>query len=152
MSETLAVSRAIQNKSSRFSALRELVKYMPEVLSETLEVARSIQDKSSRLSALSDLAEYIPELMSEALTLVYSIQNETSRADVLSKLIPKFKVIETDFAVWQDVVHTLAHRNRKSFLEDIPKLAPAMISLCGGDKTVLNLVVEAMRDVCRQWP
>ena len=90
--------------------------------------------------------------MSEALALVRSIQSESNRADALSGLVPKLKTIETDFVVWQEVLHILSYRDRKSFLADIPKLAPAMISLSGGDKTVLNLVVEAIRDVCLQWP
>lgn len=96
---------------------------------------------------------HIPKsLMSKMLTLACSMKNVSAKADALHWLLPKLKVIETDVTVWQEVLHGLSYRNRQDFLTDIPKLTPAIIALSGEDKTVLNLVVEAMRDVCLQWP
>jgi hypothetical protein len=40
--------------------------------------------------------------------------------------------------------------DRPTLLLNIPKLAPAIIHL--SDRSTLNLVVQAMREVCQQWP
>ena len=90
--------------------------------------------------------------MNDALAVAFSIQNEFCRVSALNGVIPKLDIVRTDFAVWEEFVHSLAYQDRMSFLSDIAKLAPAMISLSGGDTKVLELVVDAMRDVCRQWP
>jgi hypothetical protein len=39
---------------------------------------------------------------------------------------------------------------RPHLLLNIPKLAPAIIHL--SDRSTLSLVVQAMREVCQQWP
>jgi hypothetical protein len=48
------------------------------------------------------------------------------------------------------MLQTLACRDRSQLLLDIPKLAPAIIHL--SDRSTLNLIVQAMREVCQQWP
>ena len=90
--------------------------------------------------------------MSEVLEVARTLQSEYSRVKPLIRLVSKLKTIETDITIWEDVLHTLAYLDRKSFLADTPNLAPVMIRLSGDDTAVVPLVVEAMRDVCSQWP
>ncbi|MEO1353748.1 MAG: NB-ARC domain-containing protein [Cyanobacteria bacterium J06635_15] len=154
MSEALEVARTIQSESDRAAALSGLAQYLPESqLSEALAVARTIQDESDRAAALSGLAQYLPESqLSEALAVARTIQDEYSRADALSGLLPQLKIIEIDVVLWCEVMHTLVYQDRKAFVAILPELSPGILSLSGGDKTALKLVVEAMRDICGQWP
>ncbi|MFG6105395.1 NB-ARC domain-containing protein [Leptothoe sp. EHU-05/26/07-4] len=154
VNEVLILIRSMEYENERAIALSMTSPYMSETeMSKELARARSMESEHSLVKVLSALVENLPEsLLHEAFNIVCLMQDEFTQVEALSELLPKLTIIETDFTVWQEVLHTLSHRDRKSFLEDIPNLAPAMISLSGGDKTVLNLVVEAMRDVCRQWP
>ncbi|MFG6105343.1 NB-ARC domain-containing protein [Leptothoe sp. EHU-05/26/07-4] len=138
--------------SPRTIALCELAPYLSEELLRKA-LAMLDQDKFSQVDALYGLAPYLSkELLGEALKIAYLIHDESSRIDALCGLLPTLKIIEKDFVVLKEVLHTLACRDRKAFLADIPKLAPAIISLSGGDTKALELVVDEIRDVCRQWP
>jgi NB-ARC domain/APAF-1 helical domain len=152
LSEALEVACGIQSEDDRAKALSGLAPYLPEnLLSEALEVACGIQSESSRAHALSGLATHLPEnLLSEALEVSHGIQSESSRADALSGLATQIDLKYVNSPFWSKVLHTLAHRNRKHLLEDISKLAPAIIKL--SDRSTLILVVQAMREVCQQWP
>ncbi|MFG6105324.1 NB-ARC domain-containing protein [Leptothoe sp. EHU-05/26/07-4] len=159
ISEALEVIGSIHNESTRATSLKKLVQkyfqYKPEIMREVLKMVRSIQQESIRGNTLIGLAQYWPEnLISEVLEVFQTIQDESIRAKVSSKgLLPvKLKLIGTDIASWKEVLHINAHEGRQAFLKNLPKLAPAMITLSGEDKTVLNLVVDEMRNVCRQWP
>ena len=90
--------------------------------------------------------------MSDALAVAQSIQSEYFKASVLRRFLPKIQKNEFGILLFQEFLYVLTYRDRKSFLADIPNLAPAIISLSGGDTKALELVVDAIRDVCRQWP
>mgnify|MGYP001795022324 FL=1 len=155
ISEVLLLTCSIQDENFHHSCiLGKMVEYLPEkLMNEALAVPCSIKDDSYRAAALQVLAPYLPEkLIKKALDIACSIQDEHHRAEALSGLIPRLKTIETNFIVWKEILHLLAYGDRELFLTDIPNLAPAIISLSGGDKKALQLVVGAMRDVCRQWP
>ena len=144
----------VQNEASRVNVLRGLAQYLPEsLMAKALEVARSLQNEASRAEALWGLTRYLPEsLMAEALEAARSIQDEKHRDSALSGLLPQLKTLETDIALWHEVLHTLAYQDRKQFVAHIPKLSPAILSLSGGDQQALKKMVQAMIDVCRQWP
>jgi NTP pyrophosphatase (non-canonical NTP hydrolase) len=150
VSEALEGARTIQNDSERAFALIELASHLPEnLLPEALEVARGIQSDSGKAFALIELASHLPEnLLPEALEVARGIQSDSDRASALIGLYVNLKFF--NFPFWSEVLCTLAHRDRKSLLEDIPKLAPAIIHL--SDRSTLNLVVQAIREVCQQWP
>jgi NB-ARC domain/APAF-1 helical domain len=150
--EALEVVRSIQDEFSRADALSWSAPYLLEsLLSEALEVARGIQDDSFRAYALRGLVPHLPEnLLSEALEVARGIQDEFSRANALSGLAPHINLKFFNFPFWSEMLHTLSNRDRSQLLQDIPKLAPAIIHL--SDRSTLNLVVQAMREVCQQWP
>jgi NB-ARC domain/APAF-1 helical domain len=182
VSEALDVVRSIQDKVYRVNALVGLVPYISDIVSDTLAEAYSIQDKVYRVNALVGLAPYLSGVGSDSLGVVRSICDEFQRANALIALVPymsehmliesfnvacgiqdkdcrcrvfRFFIAETNLgffhvSFWPEVLHALSSRDRKHLLEDIPKLAPAIIHL--SDRSTLNLVVQAMREVCQQWP
>jgi NB-ARC domain/APAF-1 helical domain len=151
LSAALEVARGVQDDSERTRLLIALVPHIPDIIPEALDVAFNIQGEYYRTSALITLAPLLPEnLLSEALDVAFNIQNDSARASVLSGLVSQVDLKSFNFPFWSEVLHTLAHRDRKHLLEDIPKLAPAIIHL--SDRSTLNLVVQAMREVCQQWP
>ena len=110
-----------------------------------------IQSELCRAMVLSGLAPYLPEsMLCEALELMRAIQNESDRAIAMSGLAPQIDLKLLDFPLWKEILHSLSHHHRKSFLADIPNLAPAIIEL--SDRSALPLVAEAINDVCHQWP
>jgi NB-ARC domain/APAF-1 helical domain len=152
LSEALEVARGIESELDRAIALSWLAPHLPEnLLSEALEVIRGIQVESSRADALGWLAPHLPEnLLSEALEVARGIQVKSSRAFVLSELASHINLKFFNLPFWSEMLHILAHSDRKHLLQDIPKLAPAIIHL--SDRSTLNLVLQAIREVCQQWP
>jgi DNA transposition AAA+ family ATPase len=151
-SEALEAALSIKSEFDRANVLRELAPHLSEnLLLETLKIVRGIQDEYPRAYALSELAPHLSEnLLLETLEIVRGIQDEYTRAYALSELAPYINMRLFNFPFWSEALHTLSHRDRKHLLQDIPKLAPAIIHL--SDRSTLNLVVQAMREVCQQWP
>ncbi|MEM7067051.1 MAG: NB-ARC domain-containing protein [Cyanobacteria bacterium P01_B01_bin.77] len=153
-SEALEAVFSMQSGYDQAEAIVDLAPYLPEsLLPKAIEITRSIQGECYQAEAIRGLAPYLPELLlPKIIEMAHSIQDEYYRAKALSGLVHMLKTIETDFDAWQNLVHTLAYQDRQFFLTNIPKLAPAIISLSGGGTKALELVVEAMQDVCHQWP
>ena len=153
--EALALAPSL-SEFFRLRLLRGLSKYMPtEFINTALNVTRSLQ-LADRSTVLIDFAHHLPEeyrlgVLSEALEVTRSIPSKRTCAQRLSWLLSELKLIETDVLLWQEVLHMLANKSRSSFILDIPKLCPAILSLSRGDKISLQLVIKSMRDVCRQW-
>ena len=85
LSEALALTRGIGDKSKRAKVLGRLAPYLPEsLLPEALEIARAIGDEYERASALTGLASHLPEsLLSEALEIARGIDYKSYRASAL---------------------------------------------------------------------
>ncbi|NET68859.1 MAG: hypothetical protein F6K63_32490 [Moorea sp. SIO1G6] len=151
--EALEAARVITDQFQRAIVLSNLARHLHQILPEDLEAARAIiTDESNRAIALILLARHWPEsLLPEVLQMARTIQSEYHRADVFSGLIenPHFSLQE-DVSLWQEFLHTLACRDRQSFLTDLVNLSPTIISL--GGKEALAAIVEAIKDVSRWWP
>ena len=182
LSEALSVTREISDASERASALIALAPQLPELLPEALSVTWEISDASERASVLSELALLLPELLPEALSATREISNASDRASVLSALAPHLppELLQTVFGlielfgdkyhsalIWQGLLlrlgdmqvdiacftkclDTLAYRGRQDFLRSLPCLKDTLTRL--GGKNTLALCLEAMREVCAQWP
>ncbi|MEM6839896.1 MAG: hypothetical protein AAF609_24050, partial [Cyanobacteria bacterium P01_C01_bin.120] len=150
--EALEITRQISAESARALALRTLAKYLPpELWPEALEITRQISDESARASALSALAKYLPpELLPEAIDLVESFDDRYYAASAWSGLLPRLEELPIDAVGFTKVLATLGYRDRKDFLSDFPSLRNTLMRL-GGDG-VLKPCLQAMREVCTQWP
>jgi hypothetical protein len=148
--EALEVAHNVQ-LSYRIIALSHLVPQLPEVALEALERVRTIQDDASKTHELIGLIHYLPQsLMQEALDMVLGMNDEFSRAQAFSVLFSKMSLSSINIHFLFKIMYSLAHRERKDFLLDIPKLAPTIIDL--GGYSALRLTVQAIQEVCRQWP
>jgi hypothetical protein len=72
------------------------------------------------------------------------------RSRVLKDAISRMDRKLFKFPAWSEMLHTLSHQDRNKLLEEIPKLLPAIVYL--SDRSTLKLVVEAIQEVCEQWP
>ncbi|NEO75121.1 MAG: hypothetical protein F6J99_02125 [Moorea sp. SIO4G3] len=150
--QALEVARAISDEYSRADALSNLTPHLPQILPEALEATRALTNQSSRAYPLSTLAPHCPQsLLPEVLEMAQAIQSEYHRAYAFSGLIenPNFSLQE-DVYLWQEFLHTLAFRDRESFLRYLVDLSPTIISL--GGKEALAAIVEGIKDVSRWWP
>ncbi|MEO0396445.1 MAG: apoptotic protease-activating factor, partial [Cyanobacteria bacterium P01_A01_bin.137] len=149
--ETLKVTRQIQNEYSRSGALRGLAEHLPELLPEALEVTRQIQAESYRSSALRGLAEHLPEpLWSEVLDIVWDIKDKYYCAIALQGFLSYSEQLSKSFTQWTGVIDVLAYQDRAQLLNALPKIRSMMISL--GNEQAFSETLQAVRDVCRQWP
>ncbi|MGK7911678.1 MAG: NB-ARC domain-containing protein [Synechococcus sp.] len=180
--EALEATCRIQSETFRAFALIGLYKYLPpELLGEALEAARGIQSEYSRASALRGLCERQPELTGEALEAARGIQSESSRADALRELrmnsnfelVDLMEIVESfnDF-YWRakaasgliqhprfgeislveclDILSKIACLGRKELFSSYPYVVlPIRRHL--GNETVARSV-QAIKDVCKQWP
>ncbi|WP_040695658.1 hypothetical protein [Nodosilinea nodulosa] len=147
------MTRAIQDESSRSSALCELAKQLPpELLPEALEVTRTIQSESSRAYALRELAEQLPESwLDQVLEIIYEIKSDYFRTSALEGILPRLNLANVDFQFWQKTLQTFSSQVRSKFLSGhLPKLSSMILQLGGED--ALRGTVEMMRDVSHQWP
>jgi NB-ARC domain len=150
--EALNIVSDIQDESKQVDALIKLAPSLSgTLLHEALNIVSDIQDENYRVDVLIKLLPFLSEnLWSDALDIALSIRDDDCRDIGLRGLVSHIDMKFCNFSFWSELLHTLAHRDRKHLLEDIPKLAPAIIHL--SDRSTLNLVVQAMREVCQQWP
>jgi len=115
MHPALSAAQAIQNESSRASALIALGAHLPkELYKEALSAALAIQYEYSRAEALIALAAHLPkELYKEALSAAQAIQSEYSRAEALIALaarLPK-ELYKEALSAAQAIQNESAHTN-----------------------------------------
>ncbi|NEZ65223.1 hypothetical protein D0962_20995 [Leptolyngbyaceae cyanobacterium CCMR0082] len=123
----------------------------PELLPEALSIAIELKDESSRAVALSNLAKYLPEaLLAKALEMMWQIQDPYFRSRALRGLLPYLMKLTITFADWTVMLEVLAYQNRKNLLEELPDICPIILEL--GDEQAFSDILQAVRDVCAQWP
>ena len=131
-----------------------LAPHLPkEQFEPALALVEQIQDESWRASALRGLAPHLPkEQFEPALAMVDAIKEGYHRADALKNFLERMELETINTARWQQLqlLHELSYRRRQDFIENLPKLAPAIIQL--GGKEALQGCVDAMEQVCRWWP
>ena len=125
---------------------------LPEsLLPEALAVTRQIQDESYRSRALSELAKYLPEaLWQEALEVIWDINDKYFCAGALQKFLPYLERLSISFAQWTEVLEILAYQNRQNLLDALPESRPLLLNL--GGEQAFSRTLQAVRDVCQQWP
>jgi hypothetical protein len=149
--EVLELVRGIQDNFHRADALSLLVPYLPEIIPEVLEVMREIQFEGDRADALSRLVTCLPEnFLSRALEVARGIQDEAFRANAFSSIASQLNSKNFNLSFWSEVLHVLSYRGRKDLLGDLSGLALAAIKL--SDRSVLKSMVQAIREICQQWP
>ncbi len=75
---------------------------------------------------------------------------EPSRtANSISSFLPRFDWESIPFTHWSEILHDLTFRRRQNLIEDLPKLAPAILHY--GNEDTLREVVTVMEEVCEQW-
>jgi hypothetical protein len=136
----------------RAEALIELADNLPiELRIECFKVIDTIPNEFDKALVLSKFSEcWFDDWGLLLLIEARKIQENFYRAHALSALLPRLALDEIDLPFWQELLATLTCRTRAEFLEDIPKLAPAIVAL--GGEEALRGVVEAMRQVCGWWP
>ncbi|NES18288.1 MAG: hypothetical protein F6K41_04990 [Symploca sp. SIO3E6] len=155
LSTTLALIKEIPDIFPRIEALGSLAKDselpLDEAILDILTAVQQIKDETQRISVLGYCAEYLPD---KYIAAMYEICNGFSslhnQASAVSQLISRFPLSTYTIDEWQSLLHLLAHRNRSTFLQDLPKLTPAIQNL-SGSTTTISAIVEAMEEICRQW-
>jgi hypothetical protein len=142
----------IHDDTSKAYVLSGIAAHLPKNLfSQVLFLVSEIRADSERAYILTEIATHLPEnLLLMSLDMARKIQDDSYRADAFSGLVTQMDLKSINFPFWSEVLHSLSQRDRQDLLKDIPKLAPAIIHL--SDRSTLNLVVQAMREVCQQWP
>ena len=85
--EVLEITRQIQDKHYRSSALTELATHLPELWLRVLKVARQIRNEHHQFDVLLELAKCCPEeLLPGMLEVTCRIESESSRRFVLNRI------------------------------------------------------------------
>ncbi|MBE9160376.1 caspase family protein [Nodosilinea sp. LEGE 06152] len=150
--EVLEVTRQIGSEWHRANVLRVLAKQLPEeLLLELLEMTRQISSESNRAIALSELAQHLPpELLQDAFNLIRLFEDNYHSASAWQGFLSRLEELQVNVAGFAKGLDTLAHKDRKDFLRSLPHFADTLTRL--GGKNTLMLCLEAMREVCAQWP
>ena len=86
----------------------------------------------------------------DVLTLIQELRSDYYRASALEPVLQQLDLTHLEWPLWLLILQSFASQVRRHFIGNLPNLAPAINHL-GGD-AALREVVEAMRDVSRQWP
>jgi uncharacterized membrane protein YkvA (DUF1232 family) len=150
--DALEMTQDIKDEFSRASTLVGLAESLPlELWPKALEMTREIKDEPSRSYVLSELEKNLPsELLSEALKIVWLIQDKYYCANALRGFIPYLETLSIPFSDWVRVLDTLAYQNRSILLTALPDSRATVIRL--GNSQAFSEILQAVRDVCQQWP
>ncbi|MEL6815764.1 MAG: hypothetical protein AAFP03_13270, partial [Cyanobacteria bacterium J06598_3] len=127
--------------------------HLPEKLwPEALNIIQNIRDESSRSSALSAIAPHLPKaLHPEAIAILWSIQDKYYSAQALQGCLPHIDTLTHTFPAWANALDILAYQNRSELIKLLPTMRPIVMRL-GNSEETFSEVLQAMRDVCKQWP
>ncbi|NJM97666.1 MAG: hypothetical protein HC800_11355 [Phormidesmis sp. RL_2_1] len=131
------------------STLAPFLEAYPRVLESAIDKTSTIRDKSSRAKALTALATLGQADFSEALEAARAIQKESYRAEVLTELA-KFKVNDFTYPELKLFIELSSQTQRHHFIETLELLFPA-IRRWGGENAMAR-IIQAMKQVCAQWP
>jgi hypothetical protein len=150
--EILTVTRQISDEVDRATTLSEVAQQLSqELLPEVLEITRQISYEHARAMALNDLAKQLPpDLLPSASSLIEQFGDRYYKATALQGLLPRLEEMQVDIGYFIQCLDTLAYQERGNFISNLPALKDTLTWL-GGPNT-LTLCLEAMREVCTQWP
>jgi ribosomal 50S subunit-associated protein YjgA (DUF615 family) len=152
LSEAIKLAQTIQDEYQHAKALTILVPYLPQIIPAALEAVKAIKDNHSRVCVLVDLVPHVPQTLIEAFAAVQSIEDdEYGHIRLMSDLVThSMKLPEKLRLIWTNLLHNLARRTRRSLLQNIQVLAPAIVTL-GGEEAVEQTVLSILV-VGRWWP
>ncbi|MEO1391347.1 MAG: NB-ARC domain-containing protein [Cyanobacteria bacterium J06634_5] len=151
-SEVLMITREIKDESYRLRALHAIEEHLPsELWSEALTITGEIKDEFYRSIALSAIAQHLPTgLLSTAIAMIWDIQDNYFRAQALQAFLPALEQLSIPFHEWAKMLDIIAYQNRSELLTALPDSRPIVTRL--GDDNTFPAILQAVRDVCRQWP
>ena len=149
--EALTEIEKIKDESSQSSLLESVAEYIPEESwPDTLALIDQLKDESHKSSLLRNVFEHVPEdLLTEVVELANSLKNRYFRAISLQKFLPYISQQDISFSQWESMLDTLSYRERDEFLKAIPH-SKCIVTRFGRDET-FSEVLQAVREVCRQW-
>ncbi|MEO1402358.1 MAG: NB-ARC domain-containing protein [Cyanobacteria bacterium J06635_1] len=150
--EALELTRQVKDEFFRALIISGLAKHLPlQLLAEAMEATCQIKDGSARAIALRALVKYLScDSLPKALKIMWFIQDKYYCANALQGLLPRLKELSIPFADWSKILDVLAYQNRSHLLKALPDIRPIIITL--GDEQAFLDTLQAMRDVCGQWP
>ncbi|MEO0868842.1 MAG: hypothetical protein AAFY17_10415, partial [Cyanobacteria bacterium J06642_11] len=151
LARSLQIISALQSEWSQRPALASIAAYLPENLfREALQIIQKMESENCRTEALHEVEKYLPSnLMPGALDILDSYQDPIERSKALGALVTHFDWESTAFTRWSAILRDLTFRRRQDLIEDLPKLAPAILHY--GNEDTLREVLAVMEDVCDQW-
>ncbi|MFG6103464.1 NB-ARC domain-containing protein [Leptothoe sp. EHU-05/26/07-4] len=153
MPDVVSFIREIQDESRRALAISNLVRYLPSDLSEDVltMIRNNIQSEAARASALRSVGKSLPESwLSEVLEMLWQIRDPYYRSKALKGLLPHLAQDSISFTDTVNMLDTLAYQKRESLLDLLPDIRPIVLHLA--DERAFSDVLQAVRDVCAQWP
>ncbi|MFG6094146.1 caspase family protein [Leptothoe sp. ISB3NOV94-8A] len=150
--EALEITQQIKDEYLCSSALSAMAQHLPDVFwPEALEITRQIKDESSCSRALRGMAQHLPEnLWPKALEIVWTIKDKYYCSIALQAFLPNLEQLSIPFTDWVNVLNILAYQNREDLFDALPKSKPTIIRL--GNEQAFFDILQAIRDVCQQWP
>jgi hypothetical protein len=139
----------------RGKALAGLAPYLNHAqLEKALDAADGSDSEETVSDTLKGLAPHLPEdLLRRAFKMAEGIRNiELARAQVITNLAVRLSSIPSPscYAIWTELIHSLASSSRQMLLQDIRSLIPSITKL--GKSEALSSTIEAIQDAGRYWP
>ena len=156
LSQALHMASTLTNPFERDLALNGLINNLPSsLINQLIETLYFVQGNELRTEILNKIekvqlfARQTKNDVYQRLQRIETVQDPIKRADHLSELLPHLPLCILPLEHWQNYLHTLASRKRSHLMQDLATLYPAILHL--GSEEAMRGVVDAMREVCRQW-
>ncbi|MCM1984326.1 NB-ARC domain-containing protein [Lyngbya confervoides] len=154
----ITIAQDIQFPYARAKALAGLLPYCPDLAREALAAVHACHQDSPS-DVLLELIPHLPAAqVAESLALIRDIADGEARVEGLALFLQRSLPGDEAYAVLSDLLHELALLPRVQFWRSLIKLRP-FLSRVGeslgpvGDRCILlRQVLQAIRDVLRQWP
>ncbi|MEL6780590.1 MAG: hypothetical protein AAFO06_25480, partial [Cyanobacteria bacterium J06597_16] len=95
--------------------------------------------------------QHLPtELLSTSIAMIWDIQDNYFRAKALQAFLPALEQLSIPFSEWAKTLDIIAYQDRSELLKALPNSRPIVTRL--GDDDTFPAILQAVRDVCQQWP
>ncbi|MEL7353372.1 MAG: hypothetical protein AAFN38_18260, partial [Cyanobacteria bacterium J06560_5] len=124
----------------------------PELLwANALVITGEIKDEYTRSNTLASVANHLPsQLLSQSLEIIWTIQDKYYCAKALQAFLPALEQLSIPFSEWARTLDIIAYQNRSEILKALPNSRPIVTRL--GDSKTFPAILQAVREVCQQWP
>ncbi|MEM7794403.1 MAG: NB-ARC domain-containing protein [Cyanobacteria bacterium P01_C01_bin.118] len=123
-----------------------------EICPTALQLVGQIKFEREKSAVVKRLLRYLPtRYLSRIKEIILSMEDKYFSAKAFGTDLPSLTRLPILFLEWSELLAILSYQNRKDLLSQLSDIKPIIRQLNDDEQTFLD-ILQAVQDVCAQWP